>query len=445
MHRRLRRITQAYVRSDTALRHSDLDGSPVLVANAVGHYFDSFPEGTHMADLLPSVAPPLLDMWIEFDGVPNWLNLQAWGVHLAVVDGPGVDIPLRLAWIPDKARWVVAFTIVGEWTKGDVVGQIGHGLICLDADGVLSRGERKGERAVYFQLGGDEVLEQRMAPDHVEFYRGPVQELLYAALLAVSFCHCKNVDQAEVQPGEKLSRSFQRRHGRPLTRYWVLDIEPMKRVLARDGQADQRGLGHALHICRGHFKTFTTDAPLFGTVTGTHWWADQVRGSTDLGVIDKDYRVRIDDGTLGRAYQTAAEHPELMTAPEHRGSDPDHAGRGLSAHNQTQNLLAAAVTRAGFRPRRPKPEEPQYDLAWETPDTLWVAEVKSLTPRNELRQMHIALGQVIDYGPRLDAGDRPVKLLIAVECPPLATHWAEECAKHGIALAWPEHFDAAIV
>jgi hypothetical protein len=67
----------------------------------------------------------------------------------------------------------------------------------------------------------------------------------------ISFCHCKNVDRNEVKSSEKLSRSFQRRRGRPLTRYWVLDIEPMKRVLDYDGQAHQHGLRHALHICRG--------------------------------------------------------------------------------------------------------------------------------------------------------------------------------------------------
>jgi len=81
MHQRLRRSTE-YVRSETVFRHSDLAASTVLVANEVGHFFDSFPEGTHMGDLLSSVAPPLRDLWVEFDRVPNRLNLGAWGVHL---------------------------------------------------------------------------------------------------------------------------------------------------------------------------------------------------------------------------------------------------------------------------------------------------------------------------------------------------------------------------
>jgi hypothetical protein len=229
-----------------------------------------------------------------------------------------------------------------------------------------------------------------------------------------------------------------------LTRYWVLDIEPMKRVLASDGEAAQHGLRHALHICRGHFKTFTPDAPLFGKLTGTYWWADHVRGAAELGEVDKDYRLVIDEGNLGRPFEALDELPELKSAPENRGTDPDHAGRGLAAHNRTLNLLAAAVERAGHRPRRPKPAEPQYDLAWETPDAIWVNETKSLTPKNELRQMHSAIGQVIDYGHRLDAGDRQVRLMITLEHSPLSDHWLDECAKNGIVLGWPATFDDVI-
>ena len=58
--------------------------------------------------------------------------------------------------------------------------------------------------------------------------------------------------------------------------------------------------------------------------------------------------------------------------------------------------------------------------------------------------MHTAIGQVIDYAHRLDAGDRAVRLMIALEGQPQAAHWTEECAKHGIVLAWPDSFDVAV-
>jgi hypothetical protein len=249
--------------------------------------------------------------------------------------------------------------------------------------------------------------------------------------------HCKNVDVRPVLPPERVSRKHERRHGHPLTRYYVLDVQPMRRVLDREGDAQARGLREALHICRGHFKTYTEDAPLFGKRVGTYWWESRVRGTADEGVIQKDYRVRLDHG-LGRVYIEADEHPEIQrNAPEHIGLDPDLGGRGLRAHNVTQNLLASAVEQSGHEPRRPKPDEPQYDLAWEAGDVTWVAEVKSITPQNEERQLRQALGQVLRYRQVLTEWRRDVRALIAVEREPSDATWPVLCAEEGIVLVWP--------
>lgn len=46
------------------------------------------------------------------------------------------------------------------------------------------------------------------------------------------------------------------------------------------------------HLARGHFKTFTEDAPLLGKHVGTYWWGWQVRGQESRGVIEKTYTLR---------------------------------------------------------------------------------------------------------------------------------------------------------
>jgi len=267
---------------------------------------------------------------------------------------------------------------------------------------------------------------------------------LGAALLTISFMHCKNVDVLEVDPPVKLSRKHLRKHGVPLTTYRVLEIDPMRRILSHDGQAESAGLRQALHICRGHFKTFTEEAPLFGRHTGIYWWAEQLRGDPRQGVALKDYRIKIDEAGLGREYHPVDEHPELAKADEHKGRDPDLAGRGLHAHNVTQNALAEAVRRAGFPPRRPKPEEPQYDLAWETHEVVWVAEVKSLTSANEEKQLRLALGQVLRYRQLLDAGGRHVRALIATEVRPMDDRWLDLCSAEQVVLVWNGAFDRAL-
>ncbi len=180
-----------------------------------------------------------------------------------------------------------------------------------------------------------------------------MMNFLLPAFMAISFMHCKNVGVTEVAPPQRQSRGWAKKRGEPLVSYHVLEIGPMREALNSDGELQGKGLKHALHVCRGHFKTFNEEAPLFGHTTGTFWWADQVRGSAKEGEIVKDYEVRVPGVEFGRPYAPANDQPELTQA-ERTGPDPDAAGRGLAAHNRTQNLLAAAVENAGYAPAAPR-------------------------------------------------------------------------------------------
>ncbi|MET4144332.1 hypothetical protein [Arthrobacter sp. UYCo732] len=46
------------------------------------------------------------------------------------------------------------------------------------------------------------------------------------------------------------------------------------------------------HLARGHFKTFTDDAPLLGKHVGTYWWGWQVRGQESRGTVEKVYTLK---------------------------------------------------------------------------------------------------------------------------------------------------------
>ena len=113
------------------------------------------------------------------------------------------------------------------------------------------------------------------------------------ALLALSFLNCKNVACADATAEIGPAAKWLRRKKAPEIRYHVLDINPMKAVLRNEGGSESNGLKKALHICRGHFATYTEDKPLFGRVVGTVWKPMHVRGSEDEGVVLKDYRVKV--------------------------------------------------------------------------------------------------------------------------------------------------------
>lgn len=114
---------------------------------------------------------------------------------------------------------------------------------------------------------------------------------VYPALLAISFMHCKNVTLKKQAIPKGLVKKAQKKHGYTPVRYHVLDIEPMKKVLRYEGNAEKTGLKMALHICRGHFKDYSKGSGLFGKYQGLYWWDSHVRGSIEEGVVVKDYNV----------------------------------------------------------------------------------------------------------------------------------------------------------
>ena len=148
---------------------------------------------------------------------------------------------------------------------------------------------------------------------------------------------------------------------------------------------------------------------------------------------------RVTAAGLGAPYRRV--NPDVRTARRQPFSvDPDLVDRALEGHARTQETLADAVTAAGLVPRSPRPGEPAFDLAWEDGDLITVAEVKSLTKRNEEKQLRLALGQVLRYAHLLGAKGRPVRRVIATERAPGDSSWTALCAAAGVTLVWPGSF-----
>ncbi|MHB8383745.1 MAG: hypothetical protein ACYDC3_15560 [Candidatus Binataceae bacterium] len=116
-------------------------------------------------------------------------------------------------------------------------------------------------------------------------------EILQPLMLAISFAHCKNV-----QIVEGVGRSLRaRRHKEVPDDLWrVLQIDPMRKVIEREtaGLGPAEAYQRAMHICRGHFKTYDEENPLFGKLVGTFWWQAHVRGDSRFGTVSKEYNFK---------------------------------------------------------------------------------------------------------------------------------------------------------
>ena len=121
--------------------------------------------------------------------------------------------------------------------------------------------------------------------------------------------------------------------------------------------------------------------------------------------------------------------------------DPDLFDRATDAHTETQNALRDRVLEAGLEPLSPSPADPHFDIAWVVGDQAWLAEVKSLTNQNEVRQIRYAIGQVLSYRWFLEWEVSSITPVIALERAPSDERWVDLCAEVGVLLVWPETFD----
>jgi len=418
---------------------SMLDDAPIFAADDVATYIHNLPKGTDFTDVVSSMAPPFDKFWVEFQQVPcpNDDELNAWGVLVTAHDDPSTI--MKLDGYDRSPRWLLTLLLFLEREKGKPFGPVTEHYAGLAEDGTWFR----HDDGKVFWAGHLAGLDK--APYDVQQQAGDYYaQFCFPALLTISFLHCRNIEIRPVAPSDKRSRSYRKKHGKELVRYHVLDIKPIRRLIDSYRRGDRSDLRRALHICRGHFKTFSPDAPLLGRAVGTFWWGPQIRGSREDGIVLKDYRV-LATSEIGRAYREADESvPDVDRLTAVR-KDPDSAGRGLAAHNRTQNLIANAVRSMGMLPLSPKEGEPEFDIAWKTMDALFVCEVKSLLPENEERQLRLAIGQVIRYRQKLSSmGHEPVVAVVATERPPEDGSWQELCDDEGILLVWPEVADTRI-
>lgn len=154
--------------------------------------------------------------------------------------------------------------------------------------------------------------------------------------------------------------------------------------------------------------------------------ATQVAGATDSGIS-------VNHVTLaGATYDPVDERQKTNTDRVPFTVDPDEQDRALQAHATAQNVLATWVTDRGFKPLKPTRSDPKFDLAWRAKDHVFVAEVKSILPVNEVRQIRLGLGQVLDYAHQLSA--QPVLYL---DRRPVSDRWLNIATAAGVRLAWP--------
>jgi len=275
---------------------------PVIVADNVAEFYfaGTDQEVWDINKDFPNIAPPFESFWMEAarpsrivseefgitgsDSIP-----RRWGAHFFAFRNPDTERDPRWEWTTNAIIWSTWHGV------REVLGPLGVYGVCVNKRGepVDVWRSSSGRSSPHFTGA---LLNKDGSPEFMgsteDIFTEFLAALMKPLLLAISFMHCKNVARREVTQPAALSKKWNKKHGRPLVRYHVLDIDPMRKVLRDEGGSETTGLKKALHICRGHFATYTDDAPLFGRITGTFWKPQHVRGSASEGIVVKDYNVK---------------------------------------------------------------------------------------------------------------------------------------------------------
>jgi hypothetical protein len=274
--------------SNSIVLRPEFDQAEIFnIQNVADYFYDySGKEDWSLKDDIPNIAPPFQTFYMEFR-FPEYVIIDGdrkknpayggrGGILFSAETAENIVIDPRI-----ETKWHVKCGVVVEYKKVyQHLPIIVH--LFIDKDGKYIR-MPQGNVAIEFPKGAKQEKEYWFDLFYDKFYYA-----LFPALLAVSFLHCKNVKIISNSP--RKSPSGRNRHN-PCITFKTLEIEPMKRILRDEGQSETNGLKRALHICRGHFKTYE-GAGLFGKYPGTYWWDSQVRGKVENGIVVKDYSVK---------------------------------------------------------------------------------------------------------------------------------------------------------
>lgn len=102
---------------------------------------------------------------------------------------------------------------------------------------------------------------------------------------------CKNITTEIIKAPESLNKKRRKNGKQEIFDYHILNVTMPgeKQGYKENGES----LSHnRVHLCRGHFKEYTQEHPLFGRHTGLYWWQPHVRGQNKDGIVMKEYNIR---------------------------------------------------------------------------------------------------------------------------------------------------------
>lgn len=218
------------------------------------------------------VMPPFESLWIEGQDFNKHLVPYRIALHVQM-NTRVFSIEKRREFIGHQVN---SFAIIG----GKAVESMFQATFTVADDGGY------GAIEPTVALGRESWLKTR-SKDFLELRVPQSERMARLALFVISLMHCRNVEQREVTY-TPVSRRRKASRQRPSIEYRTIHLPRPSHPGGRQSEATGTT---RLHTARGHFKTYTAEAPLMGRHVGTYYWAAQARGRKKNGEIISIYKV----------------------------------------------------------------------------------------------------------------------------------------------------------
>jgi hypothetical protein len=106
----------------------------------------------------------------------------------------------------------------------------------------------------------------------------------------VKIINCKNVRIKKFQHAGAIQKKREYNGKLPLISYHVIEV---KSTFGSSSTTAQGLWSNRVHLCRGHMREYTAEAPLFGNpkLVGRFWCPPHARGNKRQGIVIKDYEL----------------------------------------------------------------------------------------------------------------------------------------------------------
>ncbi|OZE92814.1 hypothetical protein CH299_28245 [Rhodococcus sp. 14-2686-1-2] len=218
--------------------------------------------------------PPFDDMWLEFESIaPLAPSLAVRLRHHELFFGGTRYIQRDLEfWVMVERELIKTAFEAAFYVDPHHLDQDPTSDVWMTVDGIRRK------------LSAGEMLRDRRD----QLQREVAMNLMRATMTAVGLMNCKNVTVERQAPvGSRSSNKNVRKTAK--LDFHTIHLPGSTSAGLSLGNSSYGPISQ--HRVRGHFKTFTAEAPLMGKHVGTYWWGWQIRGKAADGIVVGDYRL----------------------------------------------------------------------------------------------------------------------------------------------------------